>query len=186
MERTLKRVDVVSKEVVKQSVIALSVTAIYMVLCNINPASALVGIPALSFVASIRWSNLLRPLVLRYYGAAFGIAMGSYLFSVQSGKLLFGAYSVMPFIMLGVGLFFYGLSKAWGKSLKKDIILTALYGATAGVIVSLNLVALSMLMSGTVWSKLLTTAVMTRVLFHTVISLAGLPLLKWVEGVTGE
>ena len=183
MERTLKRVDVVSKEVVKQSVIALSVTAVYMVLCNINPASALVGIPALSFVASIRLSNLLRPLVLRYYGAAFGIAMGSYLFSVQSGKVLLGAYSVMPVIMLGVSIFFYGLAKAWGRSLLKDLTLIALYGFVAGVIVSLNLVAVSMLLNGTVWSKLLQTAIQYKVLLHVLISLAGYPILKLVEGL---
>lgn len=171
----------ISLEIVKQSAIALSVTAAYMLLCNINPATAFVGVSAWTFIASLRLSNLLRPLVLAFPAAAFGIAMGSYLFNVQSGKIAFGVYAVMPVIMLGIGLFIAGLSKLWGRSILKDLSLTALYGLLSGLVVSMNIVALAVIFKDGFIDKLLTSAVLTKVGLHVAISLAGYPILRLVE-----
>lgn len=177
------RKEVVSRAVVMQSVVAISVAALYFLLAKMNPASAFIGVPALSFIASLRLSNLLRPLVIAFPGASFGIAMGSQLVNASSGKVALFGYAIMPIIMLGISLFFYGVSNAFGRSTIKDLLVIAAYGATAGIVVSLNIISLSVILDGTVWSKLLQTAVMYRVLLHTLISLAGYPILKLVEGI---
>jgi hypothetical protein len=103
--------------IAKQFVIALSVATVYFCLANISPFGALSAVPILSFVTSLRWSNILRPLVLAWPGAAWGIAAGSYAVNVASGKVALGSYQVMPIIMLVIGLAAYGASKAWGRSL---------------------------------------------------------------------
>jgi hypothetical protein len=172
---------VVSRAVTKQAAIAITIAAAYFGLAMISPITAIFAIPSLTFIGSLRWSNILRSFVIAWPGAAFGIALGSYAVSVQTGKIALGAYSVMPLIILVIGIGFYGLAKFWGRSLAKDLILTAGYGLASGLVVSLNLVALNVIFDGAVWSTLLNAAIMYKVGVHVVLALAGYPLMRAFE-----
>jgi hypothetical protein len=186
MELVLTQTKTISKVVAKQAVVALSVAVAYFLLAKMNPLAGLTGAASLAAFANIRVANVLRALVIVSPGAAIGVAAGAHAFNISTGKVLLGAYPIMPIIAAGVGLFTYTLSQKWGRSVGKDLALIALYGWIMGVVVTLHLTSIAAFVDDKTLKIFFTGAAQWKILTHTIVPMLGYPLLKLVEGKISE
>lgn len=170
-----------AQAITKQAAVAVGIGVIYFIMCVINPLNLLVGASSLAAFANIRWANLLRGFVLFSPGAAFGIAAGAHAFNVYSGKAALLAYSAMPLIQLGISLVAYGISKAWGRSMAKDLTILAVYGLIVGLIATLHLQTFAVLFHGSTWGELASWAAQWKVLTHVAVFMLGYPVSRYFE-----
>jgi hypothetical protein len=184
MEQVLTRVKPIA--IARQAVVALSVAVAYFLLAKVNPFAGLTGAASIAVLSNIRMANILRALVIVSPGAAIGVALGAHAFNISTGKVLIGAYPIMPLIAAGVGLFTYGLSQKWGRSVGKDLALIALYGFIMGLVVTLHLTSIAAFVDDKTLKIFFTGAAQWKILTHTIVPMLGYPLLKLVEGKISE
>jgi len=172
-----------SQVIVREVAIAVCVGLAYYALLVINPASYLYGLALLQPFAHIRWANMLRTSVIAIPSAAFGICGASYLFKMQTGKLAMGMYPVTSFVILWITLSFSLLLQKWGRSLTKDLIIITLIGASVAVVSSLNTVAIAMITEGSTWTKLISFALLWKIIIHVLVMWVSYPVVRYFESV---
>ena len=173
MEQTLNQVKVTSKTLVREIAIAITFAIAYFILVKINPFTALAGTASLATFATIRLANVLYAFILVTPSAAVGIAMGGYAFNVSSGKVAFGSYPIIPFIMMVVGLGVYYVINKIGRSVKTDLIILTIYGAIIGSIVALNNILFAVATDETVLGTLFTIGALYKIFNHIIMFLLG-------------
>lgn len=183
MEQTLNNQRTLTQTIVKEGAIVITFAVLYFAMVNMNPWAGLTGMANLAILSNIRIANILKAFVIVSPSAVGGIAMGAYAFNMYSGKVAFGAYSAMPFITMCIGALAFFVSAKIGRSTIKDLSVLAVYGLITGLVVSLNLVAISTLVSNETWSMIFTTAVQLKIAFHIITPMIGYPLVKKLGGV---
>ena len=162
----------VSKAVVKEMGIALAIGVGYFTLCVINPFQSLTAITSLSVLSNVRIADVLRAKAISSIAAAAGIAAGAHFYNVYSGKVLLGAYPIMPLIIFGIWATAHQVSKRVGKSTKKDLAVIGVAGLLTGIVVTLHLTSIAMLIDAE-WTKLLTMGAMWKMINHAIVSMVG-------------
>ena len=158
-------------------VISVTFGALYYVLAAWNPAlSKSVAGP---FAMTFRLSHLLRAFTL-WLGPAvpFGTFLGSQAFN---GSL--GMPSFVPIVNLAICLGIAAVSRFWGRSYLKDIVLLLLYAVLTGLVVSLKLTTIALVLDPASWQPLLTSAILLKIATHSLVYMAGYPILLVAEKV---
>ena len=164
--------------------IAIGVGALYFAMLVFNPLSALTGVASLQSLAKVRWANLLRPMALASPSVAFGIAGANYGYNVYSGRIALGAYSVMPFAILGIMLGMYYAGKLLGRSFWKDMGIVSVAGFLIGLLVSLNLSLVAFFSASDQMTMLLSAAISWKCISHVLVMQAGLLLMAGAKLVS--
>lgn len=166
---------------VKGLAIALSVAAVYLALCVMNPfaASGSFGNLGIIDLSSLRIANGLRLLFLVNPWTAIGCSIGSQAFNLWQGKALVGLYWALPTVYAGIYLFASAVSRRVGRSFKKDFAIAAAASFIAGSIGALNVLAVGWVLG---LKDITFTIYLLDVLKHMfTVMVIGYPMLRIVE-----
>lgn len=183
---TINRISEKAIALTKSVAISIGVATIYFLMTVLNPLASLTGGASIMALANVRFSNMLRALVIVSPASAVGVALGSHAFNIYSGKVGLMAYPIIPLIAIGVGLGMYKLSNMWGKSTFKDLTLIGLGGFIMGLVITLNLTTIASVFENGTFKMLLTGAAQWKILTHTLVPLMGYPLVKIFGGMLNE
>jgi uncharacterized membrane protein len=177
MELVLNQTKVISKAVLKELTMALAIAVGYFTLCAINPFQSFTAITSLSALTNIRIADVLRAKAISSIGAATGVAFGAHAYNIYTGKVLLGAYPIMPMIILGIWITAHLVSERIGKSVKKDLLVIGIAGLLTGFVVTFHLTSLAMLLHSDL-SKLLTIGAMWKMVNHAIVPMVGYLVFK--------
>jgi len=150
---------------------------LYYILLHTNPANALTGVIPDIALLKLRMADLLKPFVMVCPGLAFTIPIASYMHNVDTGRIAFGAYSIMPFASAGLLYATYKASQLLGRGLLKDVVINGVAGILMGIIVSVNITMISNA------HELLKIAVSLKCMKIALVFIAGTLILNAIEGM---
>ena len=170
----------ISLAMVNAIVVVISIAFIYWLICMITPELSKSSVLGVYFGKSIKLANMLRAFLLVSPAVVIGTGIGAWLFNMSTGTSGVSAYPILPFILTAVGLAFYKISQKYGRSIIKDLIILTIFGFISSLIVTLNLMATSILV-GDIALKIITPNIIWRLFIGTLTILAGYPFVLIYE-----
>lgn len=156
----------------KQVAIGITFAALYFALVALNPLATLTGAASLGAFLNVRWANILQGFGIFSPAAIVGIAAGSHMWNVYTGKVALFGTPIGTILIFGIGLGIYLLGTK-GKNPKRDIAVLAIGGALAGAVVSLKLTGIAMLMDAEALTVLLSYGALWKVVSHSLVYVSG-------------
>lgn len=170
---SIEKLRVMFRYLAIQTAIAVPVTFLYWGISTATPTISKT-LTLIGFENSLRLANALRGLVTVSPGAVVGTGVGANIFNSTQGR----PDVILPIAMVAIGLAIHGIAKLSGKSIIKDILLVALYGAIGGFLVTVKKLSIALLLSPVIGEKFMAYLFTYKMWTSVVIYLLGFAIYK--------